>query len=351
MLTYDNLRLKPFIVLTFLCVYTTAIYAGGYATRRLAHIDALLASKVVNHDISRRTNSFGEVEHIGLKLFSDEIRQLNPSPTYDFLERHLLEMNICTAEDRDRLIMQYSFTFAVGGASTALKIDSTFTYTEDELEYHRYMSTWSKEGKTVMQIIYPKNWQLISGCGIRELEQNLEKQLQRHKMMPVNPLPVAGSWIVMPQMSNKLFLVQDSKGAAGGKRHYVRSVKQISHSVSNMMLADDMEHDVQIKLLVNRYNYVTDTLQVPLRLFVNYCRTVEGCVPYFGIKQRNANSTEGLLIMENKKGGFLHMISVVIDDSVIADGTGMVIGKVLPYIPIYNIKKEYLNLTEHENPN
>lgn len=351
MLTCDNITKRLIIVLAFLCVCTTAICAGGYATRRLAHIDAMLASKVVDHDISRRANSFGEVEHIGLKLFSDEIRQLAPSPTYDFLERHLLEMNISTAEDRDRLMMQYSFTFAVGSASTALKIDSTYAYTEDELEYHRYMSTWTKGEKVVMQIIYPKNWQLISGCGTRELELNFEKQLRRHKMKPVKPLPVAGSWIVMPQMSNKLFLAQGGRGSAERKRHYVRSVKQMSHSVSNMMLADDMSHSAQIRLLVSRYDYVTDTLQVPLRQFINYCRTMEGCVPYFGIKKRNAGSTEGLLIMENKKGGFLHMVSVVIDDSVIASGSGVVMGKILPYIPVYNIKKEYLNLTEYENPN
>lgn len=330
----------------------TAIHAGSYATMRLAHIDAMLAKKAVKHDIIRRVNAFGETDHIGLKLFPDAFRSINPSPTYDFLERHLLEMNISPADERARLAMEYSFTFMKGNAATALSVDSTYTYTVDELEYHRYIVTWSKDGKTVLQLIFPKSWQLLSGCGMPELELNFEKRLKRHTMTPIEPLPENGSWIVTPLMSNKLFLEgDDNKGNHTGKRRYVHNTKQISRSLANMMLADDMEHDVQMCLHINRYGYLTDTIQIPLRLFLNYCRTVEGCTPYFGIKRRKEDSTECLLVMVNKKGGFVHMVSVRIADSVIADGKGTVAGKLMPYIPIYNVRKEYLNLTEYENSN
>ena len=236
-------------------------------------------------------------------------------------------------------------------AATALSIDSTCQYTEDELEYHRYRATWAKNDKEILQVVFPKNWQLMSGCDMPELEASFERRLVRHHMADLSPLPVKGSWIVTPQMSSKLYLA-DGKERRTDKhsRSYVCSSRQITHSVRNLMLADDMEHEVQMEVHMVRYGFATDTLRLPLKKFLNYCRKEEGCSPYFGIKSRTADSTEGLLLLANPQGGFMHMLSVTIDDQVIAGRKGMVRGKLYPYIPIYNVRKEYLNLTEYENP-
>lgn len=328
----------------------TVMHAGGFMTMRLRHIDAVLARQSVRHEVCRRVNSYGEVEHIGLKLFSQEMRDLKPSPTYDFLERQLLELNIYSGEERNRLAMQYSFTFIIGSETTALGIDSTCQYTADELEYHRFRATWYKNGKEILQVAFPTNWQLMSGCDMPELEESFERRLMRHRMAHLSPLPVNGSWMVTPQMSNKLYLTDDRDRRAGRHpRSYVCSLSQVTHSVRNLMLADDMEHEVQMELQMVRYGFTVDTLRLPLKKFLNYCRGEEGCTPYFGIKSRTAGFTEGLLLLANPQGGFMHMLSVTIDDQVIADKRGVVQGKLYPYIPIYNARKEYLNLTEYEN--
>ena len=102
------------IVMAVWAFYCTAMHAGGFTTMRLQHIDAVLARQSLKHEVYRRVNSYGEVEHIGLKLFSSELRGMKPSPTYDFLERQLLELNIYSGEEKNRLAMQYSFTFTIG---------------------------------------------------------------------------------------------------------------------------------------------------------------------------------------------------------------------------------------------
>lgn len=342
---------RRIIVMAVWAFYCTAMHAGGFTTLRLQHIDAVLARQSLKHEVCRRVNSYGEVEHIGLKLFSSELRGMKSSPTYDFLERQLLELNIYSGEEKSRLAMQYSFTFTIGSETTALSIDSTCQYTEDELEYHRYRATWAKNDKEILQVVFPKNWQLMSGCDMPELEASFERRLMRHHMADLSPLPVKGSWIVTPQMSSKLYLA-DGKERRTDKhsRSYVCSSRQITHSVRNLMLADDMEHEVQMEVHLVRYGFATDTLRLPLKKFLNYCRKEEGCSPYFGIKSRTADSTEGLLLLANPQGGFMHMLSVTIDDQVIAERKGVVQGKLYPYIPIYNVRKEYLNLTEYENP-
>ncbi len=326
------------------------VRAGGFTTMRLRHIDAVLARQSVRHEVCRRVNSYGEVEHIGLKLFPQEIRGMKPSPTYDFLERQLLELNIYSGEERNSLAMQYSFAFTIGSEATALSIDSTCQYSEEELEYHRYRATWSRKGTEILQVVFPKNWQLMSGCDMPELEASFESRLLRHRMTVLSPLPLNGSWMVTPQMSNRLYVTDDrSQGAGRHPRSYVCSLRQVTHSVRNLLLADDMEHEVQMELQMVRYGFTVDTLRLPLRKFLNFCRGEEGCTPYFGIKSRVDGSTEGLLLLANPQGGFMHMLSVTIDDQVIADRKGVVQGKLYPYIPIYNAREEYLNLTEYEN--
>ena len=349
-------KLSLLLLVAGICLPAVA-QSQQYATKRLAHIDALLQKATLRHALNCRKNSFQEVEHLGLLLFPQQIRNLKPSPVYDFLERYLLELNIAKDEERERLLMQYSVTFATGTPATALTIDTTFTYTEHELEYHRYMASWEQNGKAVLQIIFPKNWQLLSGCAIPELEDNMEKKLQRHIVLPLPPLPVEGKWMVTPLLNNKLYVSSSTplkKGRKNGEekaRNYVFSGKEIAHSVANLMLADDMNHSVQLHLLVNRHNFVTDTMTVSLITFLNFCRSVEGCTPFFGIKQRKEHHTEGLLVLANKQAGFVHTLAVDIDDAILTEGKGSVTGKLMPYIPIYNIKKEYLNLTEYDtNP-
>ena len=134
----------------------------------------------------------------------------------------------------------------------------------------------------------------------------------------------------------------------GEERKYIFSIKQKSRSVANLMLAEDLPVDVTLRVVIDRYDYITDTLSVPLHTFQNFCIVEEGCKPYFGLKNRSGNITKGVLMLANKNGGFMHMLSVSIDDSVLENGKGVIEGRLMPYIPLHNVKKEFVNLTEYE---
>lgn len=318
-----------------------------YATKRLARIATMLEKQKPSRPITERVNHLGEVEHIGLKLFPDGMRSVAPSPTYDFLERYLLELNISKGDDLERLLIQNFVTFTVGSPTTAMKIDSTYAYTEDKIANYRYRSTWSKNGKEVLQMVYDMNWQMISGCSIGELEKNFEKKLLLHRLQPVDTLPVHGTYIMSPVIKNDLYLSDNGiKGAAG--RTYVFDKAHLSRSVANMMLAEDMQLDIDLKIAINRYDYITDTLTVPLRKYLNFCRMEEGTTAYFGLKNVGKDVVTGVLFCVNSSGGFMHMLSVTVERKVIEQTKGTVRATLLPYIPLHNVKKEYLNLTEYE---
>lgn len=344
MIAINNIRLL--VVLAGLLLCSPAAHAEEYVTKRLARMAQALQRQRPPANVVTRKNAYGEVEHIGLRLFPEAMRAAAPSPTYDFLERFLLEANITKGVELEHLLMESGMTFTVGSFATALRMDTTYSYSEEKIEYHRYRSTWSKDGKEVLRVVFDMNWQTMSGCAVDELEENFEKRLLRYEAVSLDTLPVSGSYIISPVFSNTLY-VDEAKGKKG-VREYVFTPKQMSRSVSNLMLADDMPAEVTLTMKVNRYDYITDTLTVPLRKFLNFCRAEEGCTPYFALKSRKGTAMEGVLICANRNGGFLHMLSVAVDEEVIEQGRGTVRGTLLPYIPLHNVRKEYLNLTEYE---
>ena len=173
-------KLSLLLLVAGICLPAVA-QSQQYATKRLAHIDALLQKATFRHALNCRKNSFQEVEHLGLLLFPQQIRNLKPSPVYDFLERYLLELNIAKEEERERLLMQYSVTFVTGTPATALTVDTTFTYTEHELLYGIVGTEW--EGGAANHLsekLATAEWMCHAGTG----RQHGEKTPTAHRATP-----------------------------------------------------------------------------------------------------------------------------------------------------------------------
>lgn len=336
-------------IVATLFIWSVAMHGMEYATQRLMRIALQIEKKHPKYTINTRLNDWDEIEHIGLQLFSEQLRKNHPSPTYDFIERHLLELNLAEGTENEIILLQKPVFFTVGTYRTALQIDSTFDYRNDEIEFHKYRSTWSKNGHEVLQLVYDMDYQLMSGCNISELEERFIKRLNRHFLEQTDTLPENGSFIIAPSINNNLYIDHNSKVSKdSSNRNYIFDKKQASRSVANLMLAEDLQADVELQLRVNRYDFKTDTLDVPLHSFLNFCRSEERCTPYFAIKQRTGNSFEGLLLLANRDSGYMHMLTVTVNKDIIEKRGGTITGRILVYIPLHNVKQEYLNLTEYE---
>lgn len=336
-------------ILAILLIWNIATYGGGFANKMLQRISQKIEQKHPYYRITRRFNEWEEVEHIGLHIFSDTLRKKHPSPTYDFLERYLLELNLESGTENEIVLLQKPVYFIKGNYRTALQIDSTYDYQIDEIEYHKYRSTWSKEGKDILQIVYDMDYQMLSGCNLSELEDIFIKRLKRHLFEKTDTLPEKGTYIIAPNINNNVFIDYQNLSCDSSKcRNYIFNINQASRSVANLMLADDLPVDVDILLLIKRYDYKTDSLTVPLCNFLNFCRSAEKCTPYFAIKHYEGNDFEGLLLFVNRDSGYIHMLTVTINKDIIENRKGIVWGKMLIYIPLHNVKQEYLNLTEYE---
>ena len=321
----------------------TAANADTYVSKRLQQIDNELKRNTKNYNIKRRTNRYGEVEHIGLALFpSDMPAEMRPS--CDFLERYLLEMNLMAGTERAIILAQQPVYYNVGTPRTALTIDSTCVFNIEEIEYHKCRAGWSRGNKKLLEMVYDLDWRMMSGCETRELEQNLVRNLKRHTPTPTTPLPQKGSYIISPAFNNDVYLDDTTS-----TRHYVVTPNQMSRSVANIMLADDLDADTEIDMEFNRYDDSPTHIKTRWQNALNYFRSEELCTPFFAIKKRRGDTIEGVLLLANRKAGYMHMLTVTVDRNVVGNhGKGTIKGRLIAYIPMHNVKQEYLNLTEYE---
>jgi len=300
-----------------------------------------------------RINEWEEVEHIGLKLFDSSLRQLYPSPVYDFLERHLLERMAVpvNSESGIRLFWEKVF-FNVGSPETALRLDSTATFTDNHLDLKLYRVAWAVNGEVVLEMSFDMDWQLISGCNEIELEQIFIRSLSRVKECKHSwPRPMTfpgegdefvsnGSFFITPLVENNLYYTKES-----GEWKLVRSSEHITQSVSNIALTGDMDEATALHLSIDRYGYKRDTLTTAYWKFMQFCID-EGCVPYFGIKERDRKSEaySGTLFLVNHRGGYLHMLSMNIPLSIVDEPLSDAIkGRLYTYIPLFNVSDKFIN--------
>ncbi len=356
-----QIRLVAIYMLTL--VGFTSTNAADFATKRLQSIAQCLSLPQLdtlhnessysylfkNRKLVVRVNRYGEVEHIGLALFPQEMTRLSPSPVYDFLERNLLERQLTNydGELKHRLASEH-LTFVTGNAATPLSFNGTEEFTEEHVDLKRYRVTWSRNGKEILIISFDMDIELLSGCNAIELEERFLHRLKRQQLidMPdeVGIFPenaksyiVQGDTFLIKEMRNDLFYEKGGKGW-----HLSDHADMPSKTLPNMMLSNQFPKDLSLQLTVDKYGYETEKLTVPYKNLLNMTAE-DGCTPYFGIKGREEDGTyTGVLMLVNRRGGYIHMLSVVIPATTISSKDGNTLsGRLYVYIPMHNVSDRF----------
>lgn len=346
--------LRPsIIVIALLLTCFGQVSADGFATKRLQSIaQCLQATHADTTKLNIRTNGYGEVEHIGLRLFPDELRRMNAfSPVYDFLERNLLERQLTglDGEIRHRLQSEH-VTFVKGNARTVNTFDGTEEFSEERIDLKKYRVCWTRGGREVLKISFDMDIELLSGCNSIELEEFFLRRLNRFSgeagLPEVDFFPqegaeftAEGNSFLIPEMRNDLYYERGAKGW-----QLVCKAATPSKTLANLMLSPEMPFKPMLKLTLDKYGYSTDKTEVPFwRLLA--MTIAEGCSPYFGVKERRDDGTyTGTLMLVNRRAGYVHMLSVVVPPAVLRGERGqeaLISGRLYTYIPMHNVSDRY----------
>lgn len=326
--------------------------------------NALMDSVAVlnGKDIHIRTNSFGDVEHIGYNLFSTKLRELKEdSPVFDFLERYLLELDLQLDDKSPALRKNVDDVTEVMGTLQILKkltptLDVKFDI--DIITRKMYRVT-CEFGENKVRVTFPAINELLVGANMIDLEEIFRRDVQR--MLPIpgdaiitdwsdaritrskEELIVEGGMYFSKMIRGDIYLVEND----GGKKLLCDSGK-VSRSISNIMLTGIYERTIPLKLAIDRYNGERDSIAITLQQFIAYCKA-EGCKLYFGIKTISGDELTGTFFAYNERLSYDHMLSVWFPLTILKGRDAAVCGKVYTYIPLHQIPDKYFELNQELN--
>jgi hypothetical protein len=334
-----------------------------YATDRLQAMAARLSIRELDtlsagtytgfrfrqHPLAIRVNMCNEVEHIGFKLFDTSLMDNHPSPVYDFLERYLLELSFLSESDRYLKMGIDKVRPETGNTDVIYNFTGSEGFRINLIELLSYRVAWERNGKEILALSFPMDYQLLSGCNAIELERNFVRNISRFTVgAGFNDLFFAddpgkeekyyireGGHYRIDAIRNDLYYVKADTGW-----ELVSDTSKLYWSASNMMLSPDTPGEYDLEMELDEYGYKSEKITVGLKEWISFCQK-EGCTPYFGIKAKNDSDITGTVFMVNTTGGYCHMLSATIPLSCMDTHRGTIRGRLFVYIPLHNVSEKY----------
>ena len=360
------------LVVLWICVCSPGWGTERYATARLRAMASLLSLPGIDtlsagththftyqsRPLIVRVNAWGEVEHIGLRLFAEEAKTGASLPVYDFLERYLLERNLMKGTDEEIRLGFDNVVCETGSFADALRLDSTQTFSIAYQPFSGYRASWSEKGKERLVLAFEADYQLLSGCSLIELEKNYLRDMSRFRSDTDTPFiygsiafPETGTFYIkkgnsflIESIRNDLYFQKDE--AHGWK--LVNNPRKPYQSIANLFLAKEAGENYRLSVTLDMYGYREAKDTIGLNDWLDLCEREE-CTPYFGMKAKTDSTYTGTLFMVNEACGFIHMLSVVVPMDVMEKQEGLIEGRLFVYIPTRSLRRELLfNITDYK---
>lgn len=268
------------------------------------------------------------VDHIGLRLFSSEMRHAGSSRIFDFLERYFLQLKYPpTVKSAANMLRDDQFRFLQGNISSIDDISTSddFTYTNDNL---RYIATWSRQGRVLLSVSFPVEYELISGENKIEAEENLLSDIQKSPIKPQKEDVQRNDNYINECFSNRLYL------------HNGRLISNSRHpaeTLANLMLTTQTRGQYDIKVTQISYGFQKKIFQVPLHQWIAFCQN-NGCQLYFGIEDLDEQGNLSAVVLAvNHAENYNHVLTVSTNTDVIDAKQGVIEAHLYPYVPTHNV--------------
>ena len=286
----------------------------------------------------------GTVDHIGRQLFSDGVRSHGRMPVLNFLERYFLQLKYPPqVKTANMMARDDEFYFVKGSLSTVDKLLPTdnFSFSNDR---HHYEVSWSRNGKTLLLVYFPVEYELISGENKIEAENNLMGDIQRTQVNgPLGQRPLAtngtqecstfnvqsDATYLSEFFSNRIYTDEEERPIISSRSPF--------QSASNIMLSIDAADGIQLKITQVSYGFKKNVFTIPLQQWIAFCRS-NGCELYFGVEDiSDAGDVQAVVLAVNEQENYNHVLNVHVPAHVIAQRQGTVTGRLYPFIPTHNV--------------
>ena len=279
------------------------------------HLDAQAESC---SDLIIRKSADGTIEHIGIPLFSDEMRRLLPSPIYDYLEFAVLDHKY---HINDNMLQQQKIRFYNGSWADLEQIKPSDNCTIDNREDKWYIVKWTRDGQNQLAVAVPIDYELLANSTRKEMEQNFCRQLKQFR----------------PPREQK--------------ESYSSTIKSSSpqEALSNILLTSTDSLQVMLNMELLYAGFRKESVSVSLPQWMGYCRSV-GCTPYYIYEGAQSDQASAMLLMYNRNEGYAHLLHLHAPISQLEAKSQTYQGKVYMFIPTNNVADLFAKSTGPSAP-
>lgn len=271
------------------------------------------------------------LDHIGLSLFSEEMRQMSQTSVFDFLERYFLQLKYPPSKKTAaEMVRDDEVRFERGSVQTISQLLPTDNF-EYHCDGHRYVASWSRNDSPLLVVSFPVEYQLMSGEDKIDAENHILNDIMQTTIVhtPDNMETLQNDHYIVESCTNRIYFV--------GKR-LVASDRYPAETVANMMLSTEMKGSVKMRLTQLEYGFSKSTVEVDLKQWITFCRNTH-CQLFFGVDNIADDGTiDAVVIAVNREENYNHVLTVSVPASVIATQQGTVEARLYSYVPTQNIR-------------
>ena len=298
---------------------------------------------------------FGKAEGGRFRLFSEEVKTAYPSVVYDFLETYLYRLDSLhwKGSIAHSSMMMDKVLFLKGESSVARNITSQTAFSITKMEDKIYNAVWKDStGVTILDMVFPANYELILGAPKNKIERTLEKQL---KAMPLSFVPDSLNNPEVKMLADSVFQSQPVTiyeiESINNATYYSRpdSVTlqpifdsgQKWYSSVNLMqglIAGIDDYQLYIEQSVYEFDILKYTIS--LSQWLNYCREMRASV-YIGLEEEREDGLMILLLAQSNDLGFKHMLSMILPWNFVEKRDAILKARLYAYIPTHNVRTYY----------
>lgn len=291
-----------------------------------------------------------QVTHIGIPLFSLEMRKSQPRPIYNFLEYALLNHTYKISENS---LWEGDIKFVKGSWATLGTVGDTLGCNITNIDNRAYDVAWLKDGQPVCEVMFPISYSLLANSGRREIEQNFIRDLAAYqyksdsteqsldtlklrKITDTDLYYIGGNTFMIPEVTDNVYYRRYGDDIPIFSK--VRNREFPAETFQNFVLGagEDMpKTDIGIRFV--KYDYKSDSLSLDMKAFMQFCKQ-SGCTPYFGIVSITEELAKGTLFLQNKDSGYEHVINITAPTSELLSKSVRLSAQAYLYAPLSNIK-------------
>ena len=246
----------------------------------------------------------------------------------DFLERYFLQLKyppkVTSAKN---MIRDDQFRFITGTLQTVGELKPTDLFS---LNYDKrlYTASWTREGRPLLVVSFPVEYELISGENKIEAENHLQADILATNITNDTPKPAAELNKPFERFSGKLY---QQRGTL------IYSERHPAETVANMMISQQIKGAFDLSLTQVSYGFKKTTFSVPLRQWISFCQN-HGCQLYVGIEDVKENGDVSAVVLAvNEAENYNHVLTLTVPSDMIRTRQGQIDARIYPYVPTHNV--------------